>query len=95
MTQFDLSAAPILNCVLNNPDFTPYNSLQPLIDIDKKNTAGGYGSKRSGEMNFTTEDNIPDVELNEIIWKSIKGKNSIMPSPVRSAFVKVHTSGIY
>ncbi len=32
---------------------------------------------------------FPDVELNEIIWKSIKGKDSKMPPPVRSAFVTV------
>jgi DNA-binding beta-propeller fold protein YncE len=89
MTQFDLSATPILNSITDNPDFTAYNSLKPLIDVEAKNLASTYGSKRSGEFNFAKEDDIPDVELNEIIWKSIKGKDSKMPPPVRSAFVTV------
>jgi hypothetical protein len=32
---------------------------------------------------------VPDVEFNEIIWKAIRGANSAMPAPVRSAFVRV------
>jgi hypothetical protein len=40
-------------------------------------------------MNLSVEDAIPDVEFNEIIWKSIRGAGSEMPAPVRSAFVRV------
>jgi hypothetical protein len=40
-------------------------------------------------MDFSREDAIPDIELNQIIWKSIHGPTSEMPAPVRSAFVKV------
>ncbi|MEI6730276.1 MAG: transglycosylase domain-containing protein [Pseudomonadota bacterium] len=36
------------------------------------------------------EDAVNEIALNEIIWKSIKGENSMMPPPVRSAFVKYH-----
>jgi DNA-binding beta-propeller fold protein YncE len=89
MTQFDLSATPILNPVANIPDCTTFSNIKPLIDIEAKNPDYAYGSKRSSEMNFAIEDAIPDLELNEIIWKSIKGENSKMPPPVRSAFVKV------
>ena len=89
MTQFDLSAAPIINSVTDHPDFNIFNSIKPSIDIDAKNLANAYGSKRSEEFNFAVEDDIPDIELNEIIWKSIKGNNSKMPPPVRSAFVNV------
>jgi DNA-binding beta-propeller fold protein YncE len=87
MTQFDLSAAPILYPITSEPNFSSFNSLKPLIDIQAKNSDKAYGSIRSEEMNFAVEDAIPDIELNEIIWKSIKGVNSIMPPPVRSAFV--------
>jgi DNA-binding beta-propeller fold protein YncE len=87
MTQFDLSANPVLNPVTDDPNFETFSSLKPLIDIEAKNPADSYGSKRSSEFDFAKEDNIPDVELNEIVWKSIKGKDSKMPAPVRSAFV--------
>jgi hypothetical protein len=30
---------------------------------------------------------VPDLELNEVIWKYVKGENSVMPAPKRSAFV--------
>jgi hypothetical protein len=40
-------------------------------------------------MDFSREDAIPDIELNEIVWKSIRGEHSEMPAPVRSAFVQV------
>ncbi len=86
MTQFDLSSTPVLHSITDNADFTSYKAEQPLIDIESTNTAAAYGSKRSAEFNFASEDDIPDVELNEIIWKSIKGKDSKMPPPVRSAF---------
>ena len=89
MTQFDLSANPILAPITSQPDYGTYNSIKPLINIENKNSDEAYGSKRSNEFDFTREDDIPDVELNEIIWKSIKGKNSKMPAPVRSAFVNV------
>jgi YVTN family beta-propeller protein len=89
MTQYDLSAAPILNSFTDIPDFHPYDAVQPLINIEEKNLASAYGAKESAEFDFSKEDRAPDVELNEIIWKSIKGKDSKMPPPVTSAFVRV------
>ena len=38
-------------------------------------------------MNLAKEDQEDDLLFNEIIWKSVKGKNSPMPPPVRAAFV--------
>jgi hypothetical protein len=43
-------------------------------------------------MNFTKEDAADDLALNEVIWQSVKGENSIMPAPVRAAFVFNHPS---
>ena len=39
-------------------------------------------------MYLAEADLAPEQELNEIIWKSVKGPNSIMPPPVRAAFVR-------
>jgi hypothetical protein len=46
------------------------------------------GAARSEAMDFDEADAAPDIELNEIIWQSIRGENSRMPAPVRSAFVR-------
>ena len=89
MTQYDLSANPILYSITGQPNYDTYNVINPLINIEERNLADSYGSQRSSEFDFAKEDDIPDIELNEIIWKSIKGKDSKMPAPVRSAFVSV------
>jgi len=88
MTQFDAAAIPMYNSFTMKPDSTPYTRMEARYDINEKNLADAYGSERSEAMNFSREDANPDVEFNEIIWKSVKGKNSEMPAPVRSAFVR-------
>jgi hypothetical protein len=89
MTQFDASAAPMYDSFTHNPDLAAYTSHPVNVNLDEKNIAGAYGQDRSEEMDFAREDAIPDVELNEIIWKSIRGEASDMPAPVRGAFVRV------
>jgi hypothetical protein len=39
-------------------------------------------------MNLEEADQAPDLELNEIIWKAVRGADSVMPPPVRAAFVR-------
>jgi hypothetical protein len=39
-------------------------------------------------MNMREADLAPELELNEIIWRSIRGANSPMPPPRRAAFVR-------
>ncbi|NOX89348.1 MAG: beta-propeller fold lactonase family protein [Calditrichaeota bacterium] len=89
MTQFDLSATPLLNAFTDKADATPYKAERPQNDMGEPNTPGLYGVRRSGEFNFEKEDAIPDIEFNEIIWKAVRGADSEMPAPVRSAFVKI------
>jgi YVTN family beta-propeller protein len=89
MTQFDASATPMHASFTDVPDFTPYTCRPANIDLKEMNPDNAYGQLRSEEMNLSVEDAIPDVEFNEIIWKSIRGAGSEMPAPVRSAFVRV------
>ncbi len=89
MSQFDASATPMVQSFTMKPDFSPFEHRNVTIDLNQRNVAGAYGQQRSDEMNFATEDATPEIELNEIIWKSIRGEHSVMPAPVRSAFVKV------
>jgi hypothetical protein len=39
-------------------------------------------------MNLDEPDRAPDRELNEIVWRSVRGAGSAMPPPVRSALVQ-------
>nr|WP_294876983.1 bifunctional YncE family protein/alkaline phosphatase family protein [uncultured Pedobacter sp.] len=87
MSQYDAAAVPLFECFTSKPDFTPFIAKQPLIDLDTRNVANNESSKRSEQFNFAKEDAAPDLDLNEVVWKSVKGEHSMMPAPKRSAFV--------
>jgi hypothetical protein len=92
LSQFDAAATPMYASFDMTPDMTPYNALPANIALDERNLAGAYGQERSEQMDFTSEDRIPDVELNDIVWRSVRGAAFPMPAPVRSAFVRVRSA---
>lgn len=87
MSQYDASALPLYNCFTSTPDLTPYKAKPANVDLEERNTAWNESSERSQQFNLTKEDAAPDLELNEVIWKYVKGESSEMPVPKRSAFV--------
>lgn len=89
MTQFDLSAMPILAPITDESNRQSYEAVQPPVNLQQINDGSAYGAKRCAEMNLTVEDAIPEIEFNEIIWKAMRGAQAIMPAPVRSAYVKI------
>jgi YVTN family beta-propeller protein len=89
MSQYDAAATPMYNSFTNKADLTAFKHRPARVDLNEKNPQNAPGALRSMQMDFTTEDAAPDVEFNEIIWKSVRGANSQMPAPVRSAFVRV------
>ncbi len=89
MTQFDLSANPLLAIFTDQADTSTYQGIRPKVDFKERNTANMYGAQRCKEFNLNVEDAIPDLEFSEIIWKAVKGADSPMPAPVHSAFVRV------
>ncbi len=40
------------------------------------------------ECGFSEADRSPDIEFNEIVRKSVKGRNAVMLAPVRSISVR-------
>lgn len=87
MSQYDAAALPLYDCFTNTPDVTPYKLKPAQVDLEQRNVAVNQSSKRSESFNLAKEDKVPDLELNEVIWKYVKGENSEMPAPKRSAFV--------
>ena len=92
MSQYDAAATPMWRCFSNTPDLTPFKSLPANVNLDDKNTATTASAIRSGEFDFSQEDRIPDLAFSEVIWKAVKGEDSEMPAPRRSAFIKVTDS---
>ena len=87
MSQYDAAAMPFYNCFSNTPDLSPYIAKAPQVDLNERNKAINQSSKRSSSFNLKEEDKVPDLVLNDVIWKSVKGETSAMPAPKRSAFV--------
>ncbi|MDB5029532.1 beta-propeller fold lactonase family protein [Mucilaginibacter sp.] len=87
MSQYDAAAMPLFDCFTTKPDFTPYNVKPAEVDVEKRNVAVNQSSKRSALFDLADEDKVPDLELNDVIWKYVKGENAVMPAPRRSAFV--------
>ncbi|MBU1822621.1 MAG: hypothetical protein KKG00_14075, partial [Bacteroidetes bacterium] len=87
MSQYDAAATPLWRSFTSKPDTKLYTARPNNIDLDQRNVAVNKHSKRSGELNLTVPDAIDDIEFSEIVWKAVKGLDSPMPAPKRSAFV--------
>jgi len=57
--------------------------LRLLAPIDERNCSMTYGAEESLAMSFSQEDATPEIRLNEIIWKSVRGVDSEMPRPIK------------
>lgn len=88
MSQYDAAATPMFNSFTDKPDLTPFRHRPAKYDWSERNGPNAPGAQRSAMFDFRKEDTLPDVEFNEIIWKAVKGADSVMPAPVRSAFVR-------
>jgi hypothetical protein len=88
MSQFDAAALPMYESFQNTPDFTPYKHVPATIDINARNDGRAFGADISAKFDFSKEDAADDLILNEVVWRSVRGPNSVMPAPVRAAFVR-------
>jgi DNA-binding beta-propeller fold protein YncE len=89
MSQYDAAATPMYNAFQPTPNATPYKAHTARVPLDERNGAGAWGASASLGMNFEEADMTPEYELNEIIWKSVRGADSPMPPPVRAGFIRI------
>src|SRR5262249_15346450 len=85
LSQYDAAARPMFASFTDNPDLAPYRHESPRIDLNEVNAPTAYGAERSLKMDFDEYDRIDDFELNEILWRSIKGQDAPLPPAVRRA----------
>lgn len=88
MSQYDAAAAPLYNAFATRRDAAPFRAIRARVALDEKNPPKGQGADASARMDFSAPDRAPDLELNEIIWKAMRGEASPMPPPRRAAFVR-------
>jgi len=88
MSQYDAAATPTYAAFQNEPSLAPYSTREARVPLDEKNTADSWGAAASVAMNLEEADMAPELPLNEILWKAVRGADSPMPPPVRAAFVR-------
>jgi YVTN family beta-propeller protein len=90
MCQYDATADPIMDWDTGPTNDAPYPAILPdkdiLLQINGKNSPKSPISPEqqtmmdeSSKMDFVRADHAPAERLNEIIWKSVKGADSVMP----------------
>ncbi|GAB4399085.1 MAG: hypothetical protein OHK0048_11850 [Rhodoferax sp.] len=82
MTQYDAAAAPLYAAFGTTPDLRPYTALPAQWDVNERNTPTAWGAQESLNMALDEVDQAPMRELNEIVWRSVRGPDSPMPAPV-------------
>lgn len=89
MSQYDAAAEPMWRCFSSTPDLSPFQSVAANVDLNERNTKNTASARLSETLDFSKEDRIPDLVFSEVIWKAVKGEESSMPAPRRSAFIKM------
>jgi hypothetical protein len=84
MTHFDAGARPMFAAFSQQPSLTPYQAEKPRIPLDDRNPANSSTASRSARLDFRQEDLNNDDEVNDILWRAIRGTDP--PPPVRSMF---------
>jgi YVTN family beta-propeller protein len=92
MSNLDAGATPMYAAFQPTPALAPFKARPARIDLQEKNAVTAWGAAASAAMYLAEADLAPEQPLNEIIWKSVKGKDSVMPPPVRAAFVRAFTA---
>jgi DNA-binding beta-propeller fold protein YncE len=103
LTSYDATAAPIMDWNSQPSNSAPYTAVLPAQniicaqspDLNKLplNDPMRKMMVRASEMDFQHPDSAPPGELNEMIWKSVKGMNSEMPKPVHAGAAKADPDG--
>ncbi len=93
MSQYDAAATPMYGAFQATPVLTSFAHLDARVPLDEKNDQNAWGADASLRMNLTEADLAPERELNEILWRSIKGPHSPMPPTVRSAWIRRPAAG--
>ena len=93
MSQYDASAHPMYNAFTNTLASAPFTRRDARVKLDEMNPGTGPDARASAAMNFAQADMTPEIELNEILWRSVHGPSAVMPPPRHAAFIRPLVGG--
>jgi hypothetical protein len=93
MSQYDAAAPAMYSLFQPVPDSEPFAVITPRVSVTEINAPTAFGAQASMKMNLDEADMAPEIELNEIIWRSVRGTDAPMPPPRRAAFITAAAAG--
>src|SRR4029450_1679983 len=88
LSQYDAAATPMYAAFQSKPDTRPFTVRPARVPLDEKNRPDAWGAEESARMNLEEADRAPDLLLNEIVWRSVRGADQPMPAPMRARWVR-------
>lgn len=84
MSQYDAGATSMWRCFSDTLISGEFEFEKPRIDLNEKNSATNpkstsYLMQRSELLNLSKEDEADEFIMNEVLWKYVKGENSVLP----------------
>src|SRR6202012_196280 len=80
MSQYDAAAMPMFRSFSPAADVSGFRHIPAQVNLNALNLAENELSKESDGFDLSKADKVPDKQLNEVLWKSIKGY-SVVPAP--------------
>jgi YVTN family beta-propeller protein len=94
MSQYDAAATPMFRSFSPVANLSSFDALLPRTNLFDTNVLDTPSAQKSARFDFSKEDSVPDLEFSEVIWKAVKGENSVMPAPRRAAILSVSGTDI-
>jgi DNA-binding beta-propeller fold protein YncE len=88
LSHFDTFGRPLRGIFAATPDLTPYQALVPAQALTDVNPPNAPAASQSMRLDFTAPDAAPAAELNEILWRTLKGDEPY-PAPARLSTLDV------
>jgi len=82
LTYFDDRAPSLLSEFSSKPSSEVYACRHPGVSLEERNAPDAPGAKDSARWDFHGPDRAPSLELNRVIWQSVKGATSEPPPSV-------------
>ncbi|HYL04552.1 MAG TPA: bifunctional YncE family protein/alkaline phosphatase family protein [Thermoanaerobaculia bacterium] len=88
LSQFDTFGRPLRGIFAAAPDLAPYQALVPAQPLTDVNPPDAPAAQKSLRLDFSAPDAAPAAELNEILWRTLKGGEPY-PAPARISTLDV------
>jgi len=94
MSQYDAAAHPMYRALAASAQPATYTRKAPRVSLTETNAPRNPDAAASLAMNFVDADMAPELELNEILWRSVRGTTAVMPPPRHAAFITPAPAGV-